>query len=46
VKYDKAGVLVIPQSSLPNGFDINHVAVQREGRALVPLALTPTAGTL
>jgi hypothetical protein len=33
-------VLLIPQSMLPAGFDIRHASLQREGRALTPLALT------
>ncbi len=40
VLYGASGVLMIPQASLPAGFDINHVSVQREGVSLVPLALT------
>ncbi len=43
VLYSAPGVLLIPQASLPAGFDINHVAVQREGRTLVPLAVTADA---
>ncbi len=45
VLYSNPGVLLIPQSTLPAGFDINHVSLQREGRSLTPLALTP-AGLL
>src|SRR5579862_8005041 len=40
VQYRDAGVLRISQASLPAGFNINHVAIQREGRALTPLAMT------
>ncbi len=40
VVYDKAGVLLIPQASLPAGININHLAVQREGRAIPALAVT------
>ncbi len=43
VRYNQAGVLSIPQTALPAGFNIRHLAVQREGRALVPLALTADA---
>ncbi len=41
--YDAPGVLLIPQAALPAGFDIDHASVQREGRSLVPLAVTPDA---
>lgn len=41
VVYDSPGVLLIPQSMLPAGFDAKHVSIQREGRALNALALTP-----
>jgi len=43
VVYSVPGVLAIPQSSLPPGFDIHHVAIQREGRTLSALAVTPDA---
>lgn len=45
VTYRDSGVLLIPQAALPAGFDINHVAIQRESRALNALAVTP-AGLL
>ena len=38
VVYDKAGVLLVPQASLPAGFDVRRVNIQREGRALPALA--------
>ncbi len=41
VVYDKAGVLLIPQAMLTDGFDVRHVAVQREGRQISVLAVTP-----
>lgn len=41
VLYDKSGVLLIPQASLPAGMNINHLAVQREGRTIPALAVTP-----
>ena len=41
VVYNQAGVLLIPQASLPAGININHLAVQREGRAIPALAVTP-----
>ncbi len=40
VDYKTPGVMLIPQSMLPAGYTIKHVSIQREGRALVPLALT------
>ena len=40
VVYSKPGVMLIPTASLPAGIDANHVALQREGRALSALALT------
>ncbi len=43
VEYDTAGVLRIPQSSLPAGFDIHHTTIMREGRALTALAVTQDA---
>jgi len=45
IVYSTPGVLLIPQSMLPAGFDANHVAIQREGRALTALAKT-SAGLL
>ncbi len=41
VVYNQPGVLLIPQAALPAGFDLRHVAIQREGRSVTPLALTP-----
>ncbi|HLX63441.1 MAG TPA: autotransporter-associated beta strand repeat-containing protein [Planctomycetota bacterium] len=43
IVYDTPDVLAIPRASLPAGFDAAHVAIQREGRNLTALALTPTA---
>ncbi|HLX62940.1 MAG TPA: kelch repeat-containing protein [Planctomycetota bacterium] len=40
VVYDTPGVLRVPQSSLPVGFDIRHVSIQREGRSVTALAVT------
>gem|GEM_PF-518832 len=40
IVYDKSGVLLVPQASLPEGFNPAHVAVQREGRAVSALAVT------
>ncbi len=40
VVYNTPGVLLIPQASLPAGYNIRHVSMQREGRTLLPLALT------
>ncbi len=40
VVYGASGVLLIKQTDLPAGFDIDHVSIQREGRAVTPLALT------
>src|SRR5579862_4934711 len=40
VTYSTPGVLLITQSMLPTGFDMNRVAIQREGRALTALAKT------
>ncbi|MEI6235299.1 MAG: C25 family cysteine peptidase [Planctomycetota bacterium] len=45
VQYSQAGVLLIPQNVMPVGFDIAHVAIQREGRSLTALVRTP-AGLL
>ncbi|HLX60329.1 MAG TPA: autotransporter-associated beta strand repeat-containing protein [Planctomycetota bacterium] len=42
VVYDTPGVLLIPSSALPAGFDAGHVSIQREGRALNALALSPS----
>ncbi|HLX60839.1 MAG TPA: C25 family cysteine peptidase [Planctomycetota bacterium] len=39
VQYVQPGVLAIPQASLPAGFDVHRVAVQREGRAMPVLAI-------
>ncbi len=41
VVYVAPGILLIPQSALPAGFDINHVTLQREGRSITALAVTP-----
>ncbi|HLX64696.1 MAG TPA: C25 family cysteine peptidase [Planctomycetota bacterium] len=41
IVYNTPGVLLIPQAMLPAGFDMNHVAIQRDGRALTALAKTP-----
>ena len=41
--YSAPGVMLIPQSMLPAGFDINHISVQREGRALSVLVKTANA---
>src|SRR5579862_2763154 len=41
ITYDAAGVLRVPQAALPAGFDIRRLAIQREGRAMTALALTP-----
>ncbi len=40
VLYDKAGVLFVPRSAMPGGFDLDHAAVQREGRSVTALAVT------
>ncbi len=40
VLYNTPGVMLIPQSMLPDGFDAGHVSIQREGRALTALART------
>lgn len=42
VTYKQVGVLLIPQTSLPGGLDLNHLAVQREGRSVPVLAVTPS----
>ena len=39
VQYVLPGVLAIPQASLPAGFDVHHVTIQRAGVALPVLAL-------
>ena len=38
VTYKGAGLMLIPQSSMPAGFDLGSVALQREGRNLNALA--------
>ncbi len=43
IVYSAPGVLSIPQTSLPAGFDIRHCTLQREGLTLIPLALTADA---
>lgn len=43
ITYDKGGILRIPQSVLPAGFDINHISLEREGRPQQALALLPDA---
>lgn len=40
-----SGVLMVPQSSLPSGFNANNLRIQREGRTQTALAVTP-AGVL
>ncbi|HLX61924.1 MAG TPA: autotransporter-associated beta strand repeat-containing protein, partial [Planctomycetota bacterium] len=39
VTYSQSGVLAIPQNSLPAGYDISRISIQREGRALSALAI-------
>lgn len=41
VTYSAPGVLKIPPDMLPPGFDLGHVSIQREGRTLNVLALSP-----
>src|SRR5262249_43640099 len=41
VLYKNPGVMLIPASSLPAGFDPAHVTLQREGRTLAALAVIP-----
>ncbi len=41
VTYREPGVLLIPRASFPAGFDPEHVVIQREGRTVSPLAVTP-----
>lgn len=41
VVYDKPGVLFIPQSMLTAGYNINHLSIQRESRAVSALAVLP-----
>ncbi len=41
IVYSDSGVLLVPKASLPAGFDINHVAIQREGRSVTALCVTP-----
>lgn len=41
VTYREPGVMLIPRASFPVGFDPEHVVVQREGRTIAPLAVTP-----
>jgi len=43
VVYTGSGVLRVPQSALPVGFDIRRVSIQREGRAVTALAVTTDA---
>ncbi|MEI6234686.1 MAG: C25 family cysteine peptidase [Planctomycetota bacterium] len=38
VTYKNAGVMLIPQTSMPQGFDLGSVALQREGRNVNALA--------
>jgi len=38
VVYKNSGVMLIPQASMPAGFDLNQVALQREGRSIKALA--------
>ncbi|MEI6233066.1 MAG: C25 family cysteine peptidase [Planctomycetota bacterium] len=38
VTYKDAGVMLIPQASMPAGFDLNQVSIQREGRNMNALA--------
>ncbi len=45
VVYGQPGVLLIPQSMLPVGYDPGHVSIMREGRGISALAVTP-AGLL
>src|SRR5205085_11846158 len=40
VVYETPGVLWIPNSMLPAGFDARRVAILREGRVLTALAVT------
>ncbi|HLX62492.1 MAG TPA: C25 family cysteine peptidase [Planctomycetota bacterium] len=40
VVYNAPGVMLIPQSMLPAGFNVNRLSITREGRALTALALT------
>ena len=39
--YKDAGVMVVPQSSMPGGYDLSHVSLQREGRSVNALAQMP-----
>ncbi len=41
VSYSAPGVLLVHQADLPNGFDISHVVIQREGITQTALAITP-----
>ncbi|MEI6235905.1 MAG: C25 family cysteine peptidase [Planctomycetota bacterium] len=43
VVYKNAGVLSIPTTMVPPGFNVGHVAIQREGRSLTALARTPSS---
>ncbi|HLX61050.1 MAG TPA: C25 family cysteine peptidase [Planctomycetota bacterium] len=43
---DNSGVLLVSKNQLPAGFSINRLRVQREGRAVTPLALTADAVVL
>ncbi len=40
IAYGAPGVMLIPQTMMPAGFDIGHVSMQREGRGFQALALT------
>ncbi len=40
VSYSQPGVLKIPAAMLPNGFDVEHLSLQREGRSLNALSVT------
>ncbi|MEI6235469.1 MAG: C25 family cysteine peptidase [Planctomycetota bacterium] len=40
VRYSTPGLMLIPQASMPAGYDLKRVSVQREGRKLTPLATT------
>ncbi|HLX60660.1 MAG TPA: C25 family cysteine peptidase [Planctomycetota bacterium] len=43
VLYSASGVMRIPQSALPAGFNINRLSIQREGVSLPALAVTSDA---
>ncbi len=46
VIYDAPGVLRVPQSMLPPGFDVRRMAIQREGRGVTALAVTADGSLL